>query len=133
MERGIPPLGIGTPAVTLHRFRNMPAHDQCDPVGANLVFARADYISVEAIQSWISVFERFFMLFSINPGLPVPYLLVEAKAADVQPSAPLKKFQQVLNVPAVQLVNEGEGYRIFTNGEQKIVVAPAWLWLAGLP
>ena len=56
-----------------------------------------------------------------------------SKAADLQPSATLKKFQQVLNVPAVQLVNEGEGYRVFTNGEQKIVVAPAWLWLAGLP
>jgi hypothetical protein len=45
----------------------------------------------------------------------------------------LRKFQQVLNVPAVQLINEGEGYRLFTNGEQKILVAPAWLWLAGLP
>jgi len=62
-----------------------------------------------------------------------PFLLVEAKLSDLQPSAALKKFQQMLNVPALQLVNEGDGYRMFTNGEQKIVVAPAWLWLAGLP
>lgn len=62
-----------------------------------------------------------------------PFLLVEAKLSDLQPSAALKKFQQMLNVPALQLVNEGDGYHIFTNGEQKIVVAPAWLWLAGLP
>jgi len=62
-----------------------------------------------------------------------PFLLIEAKAARLQPSVTLKKFQQVLNVPTVQLENEGNGYRVFTNGEQKIVVAPAWLWLAGLP
>jgi predicted AAA+ superfamily ATPase len=161
-------------------------------------------VSYNSVQSWISVFERFFMLFSITPWTSriarsiqkerkiylfdtprimdkgarfenmvaldlwravtswnvmgygnfslhfiknkeqqevdfllardnEPFLLIEAKAADLQPSATLKKFQQVLNVPAVQLVNEGEGYRLFTNGEHKIVVAPAWLWLAGLP
>ena len=161
-------------------------------------------VSYNSVQSWISVFERFFMLISITPWTSriaraiqkerkiylfdtprikdrgarfenmvaldlwraitswndmgygnfslhfiknkeqqevdfllardnEPFLLVEAKAAELQPSTTLKKFQQVLNVPAVQLVNEGEGYRIFTNGGQKIVVAPAWLWLAGLP
>lgn len=62
-----------------------------------------------------------------------PFLLVEAKLSDLQPSPALKKFQQMLNVPALQLVNEGDGYHMFTNGEQKIIVAPAWLWLAGLP
>lgn len=161
-------------------------------------------VSYNSIQSWISVFERFFMLFTITPwtsriaraiqkerkiylfdtprikdkgarfenmvalelwravtswndlGLgnfalhfirnkerqevdfllardDEPFLLIEAKLSDLRPSQALKKFQQMLNVPALQLVNEGEGYRIFTNGEQKIMVAPAWLWLAGLP
>lgn len=161
-------------------------------------------VSYNSIQSWISVFERFFMLFSITPwtsritraiqkerkiylfdtprikdrgarfenmvalelwraatswndlGLgnfalhfiknkeqqevdfliardDEPFLLIEAKVSDLNPSPALKKFQQMLNVPALQLVNEGEGYRIFNNGEHKIVVAPAWLWLAGLP
>jgi predicted AAA+ superfamily ATPase len=161
-------------------------------------------VSYNSVQNWISVFERFFMLFSITPwtsriaraiqkerkiylydsprirdkaarfenmvalelwravtswndlGLgnfalhfiknkeqqevdfllakdDEPFLLIEAKLSDLQPSPALKKFQQMLNVPALQLVNEGEGYRIFTNGDLKIVVAPAWLWLAGLP
>jgi predicted AAA+ superfamily ATPase len=62
-----------------------------------------------------------------------PFLLIEAKLSDLQPSPALKKFQQMLNVQALQLVNAGEGYRVFTNGDQKIVIAPAWLWLAGLP
>ena len=62
-----------------------------------------------------------------------PFLLIEAKATELQPSATLRKFQQALGVPAVQLVNEGEAYRVFSNGEEKIVVAPVWLWLAGLP
>lgn len=161
-------------------------------------------VSYNSIQNWISVFEQFFMLFSITPWTAKiaraiqkerkiylfdtprimdkgarfenmvaldlwraitawndlghgsfslhfiknkeqqevdfllardnePFLLIEAKLSELQPSATLRKFQQALNVPALQLVDEGEGYRIFTNGDQKIVVAPAWLWLAGLP
>jgi len=62
-----------------------------------------------------------------------PFLLIEAKSSDLQPSTALKKFQQALDVPAVQLVNEGEGFRIFSNDEREILVAPAHLWLAGLP
>jgi len=161
-------------------------------------------VSYNSIQNWLSVFEQFFMLFSITPWTAKiaraiqkerkiylfdtprimdkgarfenmvaldlwraitawndlghgsfslhfiknkeqqevdfllardnePFLLIEVKLSELQPSATLRKFQQALNVPALQLVNEGEGYRIFTNGDQKIVVAPAWLWLAGLP
>lgn len=62
-----------------------------------------------------------------------PFLLVEAKLSEREPSVPLKKFQQVLNVPALQLIGTGNSYRLFTNGEQRIMVAPAWIWLAGLP
>jgi predicted AAA+ superfamily ATPase len=62
-----------------------------------------------------------------------PLLLIEAKLSDIQPSAALRKFQQALDVPAVQLVNVGEGYRLFINSGQNILVVPAWLWLAGLP
>lgn len=161
-------------------------------------------VSYNSVQNWLTIFERFFMLFSITPwsnriaraiqkerklylfDVPrimdraarfenmvalelwravtawndvgygnfsihfiknkeqqevdfllardnEPFLLVEAKMSDMQPSAALRKFQQALEVPAVQLVNEGEGYRLFTNGDQKILVVPAWLWLAGLP
>lgn len=62
-----------------------------------------------------------------------PFLLVETKLSEKEPSAPLKKFQQALRVPALQLVEAGDGYRLISNGDQKIMVAPAWLWLAGLP
>jgi predicted AAA+ superfamily ATPase len=61
-----------------------------------------------------------------------PFLLIEAKLSEKEPSVPLRKFQQALGVPAVQLIGKGDGYRIFSNGEQKIMVAPAWTWLAGL-
>ena len=62
-----------------------------------------------------------------------PFLLVEAKLSEREPSVPLRKFQQALSVPAVQLIGAGDSYRLFSNGEQKIMVAPAWTWLAGLP
>ncbi|MFH1159219.1 MAG: ATP-binding protein [Pseudomonadota bacterium] len=62
-----------------------------------------------------------------------PFLLVEAKFTEWEPSAPLRKFQHALHVPALQLVEAGDRYRLFTNGDQRIMVAPAWLWLAGLP
>ncbi len=62
-----------------------------------------------------------------------PFLLIEAKLTDSEPSGPLKKFQQALEVPALQLVGAGDTYRLFSNGKQKIMVAPAWIWLAGLP
>jgi predicted AAA+ superfamily ATPase len=43
-----------------------------------------------------------------NEGEPV--VLIEAKFSDTQPSPALKKFQDALGIPAVQLTNEGEGY-----------------------
>ncbi len=62
-----------------------------------------------------------------------PVLLIEAKLADANPSPVLIKFQNVLNIPAVQLVSEGGGYRKFSNNGQPILVAPAFQWLAQLP
>lgn len=63
----------------------------------------------------------------------VPFLLVEAKLNDTQPSAALRKFQAALNVPAVQLVSSGDTFRLLPNADQQILVAPACHWLAGLP
>lgn len=62
-----------------------------------------------------------------------PFLLVEAKLTDTQPSPTLKTFQRVLKVPAVQLTDEGEGYRLLSNENQNILVAPAYQWLSQLP
>jgi len=62
-----------------------------------------------------------------------PLLLVEAKLSEVEPSRPLLKFQNALKVPAVQLVEEAEGFRRLSNGDQTVLIAPACQWLAGLP
>jgi len=65
-----------------------------------------------------------------------PVLLVEAKLADRTPASALRRFQEQLGVPAVQLVHEAdpdEGFRLFSGGENRILVVPAWQWLAQLP
>ena len=60
-------------------------------------------------------------------------LMVEAKLSEYQASGDLVKFQQQLKLPAVQLVNEGEEFRILKKNGQNILIAPAWQWLAQLP
>jgi predicted AAA+ superfamily ATPase len=62
-----------------------------------------------------------------------PFLLIEAKLSDEQPSPALKKFQSVLKKPAVQLINDSEGYRMRPNADEHILVAPAYQWLTQLP
>ncbi|MGM0426585.1 MAG: ATP-binding protein [Thermodesulfobacteriota bacterium] len=66
-----------------------------------------------------------------NDGDPV--ILIEAKRADVEPSKALRKFQDFLKTPAVQLVEDAGGYRVIPNGDQSILVAPACQWLSTLP
>ena len=161
-------------------------------------------VSYNSVRSWLSVFERFFLIFSIGPwthkiaraiqkerkiylfdspkieepsarfenivALELwravtswndmgygsfslhfiknkeqqevdfliakerkPFLLVEAKLTDTEVSSALKKFQRALNIPAVQLVEESDGYRFFLNEGQSILVAPAYQWLSQLP
>ncbi len=62
-----------------------------------------------------------------------PVLMVEAKLSDSTPSKHLKAFQSNLNIPAVQLTCEGSSYKIVSNGDNKILIAPACMWLPGLP
>ncbi|MBW1707114.1 MAG: ATP-binding protein [Deltaproteobacteria bacterium] len=166
--------------------------------------ARDLKVSYNSVQSWLSVFERFFLTFSIGPwtrriaraiqkerkvylwdaprikdpaarfenmvalelyravtawndmghGLfslhfiknreqqevdflianeGEPLVLIEAKLSDKEPSPALKKFQGVLKKPAIQLVEESEGYRMIPNQDQYILVAPAYQWLSSLP
>ena len=66
-----------------------------------------------------------------NEGEPV--VLIEAKISETHPSPALKKFQAALDIPAVQLTNEVEGYRILSNKGRSILVAPACQWLSRLP
>lgn len=60
-------------------------------------------------------------------------LMTEAKLSDTQPSAALKKFQAVLRIPAVQLFENRNGFRIIPHEDHRILVAPAFQWLATLP
>jgi predicted AAA+ superfamily ATPase len=62
-----------------------------------------------------------------------PFLLVEAKISETKPSPSLKKFQTVLKIPAVQLLLEHEGYKLISNNDQNILIAPAYQWLSQLP
>jgi hypothetical protein len=62
-----------------------------------------------------------------------PLVLVEAKLTDSQPSQALVKFQIALKIPAVQLLNQADGFRKLSNGDQSILIAPACQWLAMLP
>jgi predicted AAA+ superfamily ATPase len=62
-----------------------------------------------------------------------PFLLIEAKLSESTPTVPLRKFQSALNIPAVQLNEEGEGYRLLSNEGQSILIAPAYQWLSQLP
>jgi len=62
-----------------------------------------------------------------------PVVLIEAKTSDTQPSSTLRKFQNALSVPAVQLIGEDEEYQVFSNDDQSILVAPGYQWLSQLP
>ena len=62
-----------------------------------------------------------------------PFLLVEAKLSDPQPGPALKKFQNLLQVPAVQLVEGDSGFRLLDSQGLPILVAPACQWLAQMP
>lgn len=62
-----------------------------------------------------------------------PFLLVEAKLTDKQPSPALKKFQLMLNIPAVQLTLKGNRFQLLSNKDQSILIAPGFQWLSRLP
>jgi uncharacterized protein len=62
-----------------------------------------------------------------------PLLLIEAKRGDDSPAPNLKRFQAALGVPAVQLLEKGEGFRRVDHGGQALLVVPAAWWLPSLP
>jgi hypothetical protein len=62
-----------------------------------------------------------------------PVILIETKLSDTQPSKALLKFQSALKIPAVQLTSRPGGFRVISNNNQKLLIAPAWQWLATLP
>jgi predicted AAA+ superfamily ATPase len=62
-----------------------------------------------------------------------PVLLIETKLSDDHAAKSLIKFQNVLNIPAVQLVNKGDICKLVSNGNLKIMIISADHWLSLLP
>lgn len=62
-----------------------------------------------------------------------PLLLVEAKRSETDVAPALRKFQGQLGVPAIQLIEGGEGFRKIKNGDLTVLVVPARMWLPRLP
>jgi len=63
----------------------------------------------------------------------VPLLLVECKVSEEEVSKSLQKFQRMLGVPAVQLVNKPGVHKVLSNPGRRISVVSASRWLAALP
>ena len=61
-----------------------------------------------------------------------PQFMVEAKLSDTNVSPHLIKFQSVLNIPAIQLVNKPDIARKIRNGSNSILIVSAPDWLCGL-
>lgn len=62
-----------------------------------------------------------------------PILLVECKLSDAQVSPALLKFQKMLRVPAVQLVDNLDGFKKIENDGLPVLLTSAAPWLAALP
>jgi predicted AAA+ superfamily ATPase len=62
-----------------------------------------------------------------------PLLLIETKLSDDYASKSLIKFQKILNIPAVQLVNRGDICKLVSNNNLKIMIVSADHWLSLLP
>jgi len=62
-----------------------------------------------------------------------PLLLIEAKHTDTQPSPALVRFQRTLQIPAVQLVEGGDTFKLLSKQGNDVLIAPAYAWLARLP
>jgi len=62
-----------------------------------------------------------------------PILLIEAKLSDSKPAKHLLKFQNLLQIPAVQLVDQSNICKKVSNGKYKVLIITADRWLAQLP
>ena len=62
-----------------------------------------------------------------------PLLLIETKLSDDFASKSLIKFQEILNIPAVQLVNRGDICKLVSNNNSKIMIISADHWRSLLP
>lgn len=62
-----------------------------------------------------------------------PMFLAEAKTGDDTPAPNLLRFQKALGIPAIQLLDRGEGFRQVSSSGVPLLIAPAAYWFPGLP
>ncbi|MDO9514224.1 MAG: DUF4143 domain-containing protein, partial [Elusimicrobiota bacterium] len=62
-----------------------------------------------------------------------PVLLIETKLNETAPAKNIIDFQNVLNIPAVQLVNKDSVFKIVKNNQNNILIVTAHQWLSSLP
>ena len=62
-----------------------------------------------------------------------PFLLIEVKQSETSPGKSLLKFQHMLGIPAVQLVDRGGVCSLVTNKDRKLMIISADHWLSLLP
>jgi len=62
-----------------------------------------------------------------------PFLLAETKLSDDGPRASLFTFQNLLNVPVVQLVKKEGVKKVYKNGKNSALVVTAHRWISSLP
>ena len=62
-----------------------------------------------------------------------PFLLVETKMAEESPAPGLLAFQDLLNIPSVQLVKKEGVKKVFKNGRNNVLIVTAYQWLSLLP
>jgi len=74
--------------------------------------------------------EEVDFLISLNNK---PLLLIEAKFNETDISKSLLKFQRYFNVPAIQLVNREDTYRVIRNKDNSVLIVTAHRWLSALP
>lgn len=67
----------------------------------------------------------------VNSGKP--FLLIEVKQSETSPGKNLLKFQNMLGIPAVQLVDREGVCSLVSNGDQKLMIVSADHWLSLLP
>jgi len=62
-----------------------------------------------------------------------PLLMLETKSSDDKPSKSIISFQDILNIPAVQLVKKDNIKKVYKNKNNNILVVTAHRWLSSLP
>ncbi len=62
-----------------------------------------------------------------------PVLLAETKLSEDTPTKSLINFQNILNIPAVQLVNKEGTFKYIRNNKNRILIVTAHRWLSSLP